>query len=64
MSKKNNSSKEKQNKKIGILVVLVIVLIALIGIFGFFLMKNNEKEEKNTLAYTELIKELSYGNIE
>ena len=64
MSKKNNSNKEKQNKKIGILVALVIVLIALIGIFGFFLMKNNEKEEKNTLAYTELIKELSYGNIE
>ena len=64
MSKKNNSNKEKQNKKIGILVALVIVLIALIGVFGFFLMKNNEKEEKNTLAYTELIKELSYGNIE
>ena len=64
MSKKNNSNKEKQNKKISILIALVIVLIALIGIFGFFLMKNNEKEEKNTLAYTELIKELSYGNIE
>ena len=64
MSKKNNSNKEKKNKRIGILVTLVIVLIALIGIFGFFLMKNNEKEEKNTLAYTELIKELSYGNIE
>lgn len=64
MSKKNNNNKEKQNKKIGILVALVIVLIILIGVLGFFLMKNNEKEEKNTLAYTELIKELSYGNIE
>ena len=64
MSKKNNSNKEKQNRKIGILVVLVIVLIILISILGFFLMKNKEKEEQNTLAYTELIKELSYGNIE
>ena len=64
MSKKNNNNKEKQNKKIGILVALVIVLIILIGVLGFFLMKNNEKEEQNTLAYTELIKELSYGNIE
>lgn len=29
-----------------------------------YLMKSKDKEDKKTLAYTDLIKEISYGNIE
>ena len=62
MSKGKN--KEKQGKKIGLLIALVVVLIGLIVTLGYFFMQNKEKEDENTLAYTDLIKELSYGNIE
>ena len=27
-------------------------------------MQNSQKEDENTLSYTDLIKEISYGNIE
>lgn len=40
--------------------MLVVVLTGL----AVFLMKDKENEEEKTLAYTDLIKELSYGNIE
>ncbi len=39
--------------------MLVILLGATV-----FLMNDKDKEDENTLAYTDLIKELSYGNIE
>ena len=35
-----------------------------ISIIAVFWIKNSDKKEENTLAYTDLIKELSYGNIE
>lgn len=41
----------------------MILLVILLGA-TIFLMKDKEKEDENTLAYTDLIKELSYGNIE
>lgn len=41
-------------------MVLVVILTGL----AVFLIKDKEKEEEKTLAYTDLIKELSYGNIE
>ncbi len=63
MSKKENN-KKKENKKLwiysGILVILIVILAGLI----LFYMKDSNKKDENTLAYTDLIKELSYGNIE
>ena len=59
-----NNNKEKQKKKTLIGLMLVIVLIAFIGLLTFFIMQNSKKEEETTLAYTDLIKELSYGNLE
>ena len=64
MSKGKDKNKEKQGNKIGLLIVLTVVLIGLIITLGYFFMQNKEKEDENTLAYTDLIKELSYGNVE
>ena len=63
MSKKNKNNKEKQNKNILLILLILVVLIA-ISIIAVFWIKNSDKKEENTLAYTDLIKELSYGNIE
>ena len=61
MKKKNNDS----NKKflIGIIIFLCVVIIA--GVTAFLLINKNKDEKDNkTLAYTDLIKEISYGNVE
>ena len=62
MEKEKKDKKEK--KKIGLLLVLLIILLALVIGLTAFLIKNGQKEEENTIAYTDLIKELSYGNVE
>ena len=58
---KNN----KNNKKTLIIsaVVLIAIIIILSGVAIYFLTNNKDKDDK-TLAYTDLIKEISYGNIE
>ena len=63
--KDNNKNKDNKNDKkifIGLIILLVILIIATIGT-AIYLKQNDNKEEKE-LAYTELIKEISYGNIE
>ena len=54
--------KNDNKKQIMITVIAIIILIAA-GIATFFIIKNNNEDDK-TLAYTDLIKEISYGNIE
>lgn len=62
MSKKKDD--KQKNKKLWIyLSILVLLLLLLVGLMVFY-MGHKEKEEEDTLAYTNLIKELSYGNIE
>ena len=68
MSKENKKEKakndEKSNVKQNILItILILILVALIGISIYF-MNNKTNEDEKTLAYTDLIKEMSYGNIE
>ena len=64
MSKKGNN-KNNASKKflIGIIIFLCIAIIA--GFAAYLIMNKNkgEKDDK-TLAYTDLIKEISYGNVE
>lgn len=62
MSKKKEDKKKEQ--KLWILLICLIILVVLLTGLTVFLMKDENKEEENTLAYTDLIKELSYGNIE
>ena len=63
MSKKqdNNKKKSKQYWLTALVVILVIVAVALVGLY---FNKNKTKEDEKTLAYTDLIKEMSAGNIE
>ena len=61
---KNKNNEKEQSKKllislIGFIILLVIVIAGMI-IYN----KNNQKEDEDTLAYTDLIKEISYGNVE
>lgn len=63
MSKKKDS-KKKKDQKMWLLLVSLVALIILLAGFMVFLVKDKENEEEKTLAYTDLIKELSYGNIE
>ena len=59
-NKKNNKNKKTLIISAGILVTLIIILS---GVAIYFLTNNQDKDEK-TLAYTDLIKEISYGNVE
>lgn len=62
MSKKKED--KQKNKKLWIYCIsLMVALILLIG-FTVFYMKDKDKKDENIIAYTDLIKELSYGNIE
>ena len=65
MNKKdNNKNNEKKDKKL--LIVIAILIVVFIGLIGatFYLNSNKQEKDEKTLAYTDLIKELSYGNIE
>lgn len=64
MSKNKENNNEKKNKKSMLLIVLSILLVIVIALVSIFWLKNTSKKDENTLAYTDLIKELSYGNIE
>lgn len=62
MDKNDKNKKKKKDLLIsGIISIILVMLLA--GIAIYYLSDNKEDDEK-TLAYTELIKEMSYGNIE
>ncbi len=65
MDKKGNESQKDKSQKI-LLAIIGIVIVAVIFTVGMIMYYNNNDEQKDekTLAYTELIKEISYGNIE
>ncbi len=67
-NKKNNKDKDKnqkeQNRKLLLSLVGLMVLIAILIVGIVIYNTKSVKEEENTLAYTDLIKEISYGNIE
>ena len=62
MSKNNKN--DKKNNKIALITLITVLLIDIVIKAVVFIIRNKQKEEENTLAYTDLIKELSYGNIE
>ena len=61
MDKKENNKKNK--KLITSLIALLVVIVVAAGIAIYYLTQNMNKDNK-TLAYTDLIKEISYGNVE
>ena len=64
MTKNKGNNNEKKNKKSMLLIGLSILFVIVIALVSIFWVKNTSKKDENTLAYTDLIKELSYGNIE
>ena len=62
MSKNN----KKDNKNKGLLISTIIIIIAIIIAIGttLYYMKNNQNQDDKVLSYTDLIKEISYGNVE
>lgn len=60
----NKNKNGKNNKGLVIsAVILITIIIILSGVATYFLTNNKNQDDK-TLAYTDLIKEISYGNIE
>ena len=65
MSKKPKEQKnKKQSQKMWTLIIVLLILLAILSGLTIYMMQNQKEEEENTLAYTDLIKEISYGNIE
>ena len=64
-NKKNNKDKDQkeQNRKLLLSLVGLMVLIAILIVGIVIYNTKSVKEEENTLAYTDLIKEISYGNM-
>ena len=61
---RRNEEKKPKNKKQWIyLISLLLLLILLVGVAIVYIHNKDEKDE-NTLAYTDLIKELAQGKIE
>lgn len=59
----NNKNKPKKEKLIVLLTALAVLVLILVGLAIFYINKNQNENDK-TFAYTDLIKEISYGNVE
>ena len=62
--KDNNKKDEKKNSKLWVGITILVILLVISGIAAIFLMQNSDEKDENILAYTDLIKEVSYGNVE
>ena len=60
---KNKNNEKEQNKKL-LLSLVGFILLLIVIIVGIVIYNQNSNKEEDTLAYTDLIKEISYGNIE
>ena len=55
-NKKDKNENKQDNKLIMLIIGLAILIIALVGV-AIFYVKNQDKKDEKTLAYTNLIKE-------
>ena len=60
----SNKNKKKQDKKLWIVLGVLLVIAVIMAIVLIVVLNNKNKKDDNTLAYTDLIKEISNGNIE
>ncbi len=63
MNKNEKGNKKNQNNLIIAIIALLILVVVVVGL-GFYYMNNEKDKDEKTLAYTDLIKEMSSGNIE
>ena len=65
MNKDKNKNNEKEKSKKLLLSLIGLIILLIIVVAGIIIYnQNNEEKDENTLAYTDLIKEISYGNVE
>ena len=62
MDKNKKDGKQSKSLIISIIALIIILTVSIVAIV--FVAQNKDEEDEKTLAYTELIKEMSYGNIE
>jgi len=63
MDNSSNNENKKNNKYLIIGIILSVILIVVAGITAY-LLSSDEKEEDTNLAYTDLIKQMTDGEIE
>ena len=59
-----NDKKQKQKRNLIISAIALAVIIVIAAVVAIYMAENTDKEDEKTLPYTDLIKEMSYGNIE
>ncbi len=65
MNKDKNKNNEKDKNKKLLLSVIGLVILLAVAVTGVIIYnENNKEDDEDTLAYTDLIKEISYGNVE
>lgn len=62
MSKEQPNKKEKNNKQLILVAILIFILVVVI-VAAVYIMTNNKSEDKE-LAYTDLIKKVTDGEVE
>ena len=62
--KKNNRNRDKKKRNQLILLIVLLVVLVILSALTVYLMDNKQKEEENTLAYTDLINEINAQNVE
>ncbi len=63
MDNKEQKGNKKEKKMLLTISIIILLIILIVGSLGYYFINKDKKDDK-TLAYTDLIKEMSYGNIE
>ncbi len=61
---KNRDNEKEQKKKLWISIIALIILLIIAIVCVVIYNQNSDEKDENTLAYTDLIKEISYENVE
>lgn len=64
MDKKNNKKDKKKRSILLSSILLIILLLIIVGVSIYFIKDTGKEQDDKTLPYTDLIKEISYGNVE
>ena len=64
MDKDKNKNNEKEKSKKLLISLMGLIILLVIVIAGIIIYNQKNKGDEDTLAYTDLIKEISYGNVE
>ena len=63
-NRKNQNNEKNEKNKLWVGLTILIIALVIISALAIWLSQEKKEEDENTLAYTDLIKEISYGNVE